>query len=67
MSYKFTVRCRTCRRVVLRNIVRLGDRETDALVSHLKECRSDLVSRGDQEWRIEMGPLLEQFDVTSER
>lgn len=67
MNSGFVVRCRNCRRVVLTGVPRIGSRESDALVSHLKDCRPDLVTRGDQRWRNEMGPLLEQFEVTNER
>lgn len=63
MKQAFVVRCRTCRRIVL-NVPRIGERESDALVSHLKTCRPDLVEATALEWRPELGPLLEQFDVT---
>ena len=61
----YTVRCRTCRRVVLRGVRRIADRESDALVSHLKECRPDLVGPSDQQWRPQLGRLLDHFDVSN--
>ena len=64
LSSSFVVRCRNCHRVVLASAPHIGARESDALVSHLKECRPDLVGRSDQRWRTELGSLLEQFDVT---
>jgi hypothetical protein len=63
VGVKFIVRCRSCHRIVL-DIVRIGDRESDALLSHLKTCRPDLVKAGEAGWRPELGSLLEQFDVT---
>jgi len=61
----YIVRCRTCRHVVLRGVSRIADRESDALVSHLKDCRPDLVGPSDQQWRPQLGPLLDQFDVSN--
>ena len=63
MTSTFVARCRNCRRIILSDVPRIGARESDALVSHLKNCRPDLVARADQRWRTEMGPLLEHFDV----
>ena len=65
MSDQFTVRCRSCRRTVLFKVPRIGDRESDALVSHLKMCRPDLVNPRGEFWRPELGPLLERFDVAA--
>lgn len=66
MGARFLVRCRNCRRIVLSSVPRIGPRESDALVSHLKECRPDLTGRSDQRRQTEMGLLLEQFDVTKQ-
>jgi hypothetical protein len=60
----FVIRCRNCHRIVLARVPYIGARESDALVSHLKDCRPDLVAREEPRWRTEMGSLLEQFDVT---
>jgi len=64
MGGSFVVRCRSCRRIILDGIVRIGEREGDALVWHLKTCRPDLVRTDEVGWRPELGPLLMQFDVT---
>ena len=59
----FIVRCRHCRRIILSDVPRIGPRESDALVSHLKHCQPDLAARHEQRWRTTLGALLEQFDV----
>lgn len=64
---RFVVRCRHCRRIILSDIPRIGSRESDALVSHLKDCQPGSAAREEQRWREEMGPLLERFDVTRSR
>jgi hypothetical protein len=63
VTSKFLVRCRNCGRIVLNGVQRIADRESDALASHLRKCRPDLIAPGDDRWRSELGPLLAQFDV----
>lgn len=62
----FIVRCRHCRRIILAEVPRIGPREADALVSHLKYCQPELAARQEQRWRTTLGALLEQFDVTKQ-
>lgn len=63
VSSGFVVRCRHCRRIILADVPRIGPRESDALLSHLKYCQPELVARHGKRWQREMGALLEQFDV----
>lgn len=63
LSSGYVARCRHCRRIILADVPRIGPRESDALVSHLKHCQPDLAARQEQRWRNEMGSLLEQFVV----
>jgi hypothetical protein len=60
----FVVRCRHCHRIALTNVPHIGERESDALVSHLKHCSPDLAAREEEWWRRELGRLLGQFDVS---
>lgn len=62
---KFVVRCRTCRRIVLSGIERVGVREADALALHLGKCRPDVVGLEDGRWTLDLGALLTHFDVGS--
>lgn len=63
VSSNFLVRCRHCRRIVLVDVSRIGVRESDALVSHLKDCQPELARSREESWRKEIGALLEKFDV----
>lgn len=65
MARHYLVRCRNCWRIVLHGIPQIGDRESDALASHLEHCRPD-VAPPNGFWS-ELGPLLAHFDVTESR
>ena len=67
MPPRYLVRCRSCWRIVLHHVPRIGERESDALASHLKDCRPDVVAPDDRRFWTELGPLLTHFDVTESR
>lgn len=67
LRLRFVVRCRHCRRIILADVPRIGERESDALVSHLKDCLPERTACEEQCWRNEIGRLLQHFDVTRGR
>ena len=64
-SPRFRIRCRSCNRMVLTGVERVGDAEAAELRAHLARCRPDLPPSVRDRAHADLGALLARFDVTS--